>query len=166
MKNERSLALSAVHDAVAADQGGRRPRKLGKVLESSLYVTDLAAAESFYIEVLGLTVHSKLEGRHVFFRCGNQMVLLFNPEATSDPDLTPRGLGLHGSHGPGHLAFGVTEDEIDLWRAHLESHGVAVEQEIDWGGSRGRSIYFRDPDGNSLEFATSALWGLSEPPVG
>ncbi|MCY3970926.1 MAG: VOC family protein, partial [Acidobacteria bacterium] len=64
---------------------------------------------------------------------------------------------------PGHLAFGVTEDEIDLWRAHLESHDVPVEQEIDWGGSRGRSIYFRDPDGNSLEFATSALWGLSEP---
>ena len=138
--------------------------KLDTVLEACLYVGDLDAAEHFYTDVLGLTLHSKLEGRHVFFRCGSQMVLLFNPEATSDPDLTPRGLGLHGSHGAGHLAFGVTEDEIDPWRAHLESHGVSVEQEIDWGGSRGRSIYFRDPEGNSLEFATSALWGLSEPP--
>lgn len=137
--------------------------ELDFVLEACLYVDDLDAAEDFYTEILGLTLHSKLEGRHVFFRCGNQMVLLFNPDATADPALTPRGLGLHGSHGPGHLAFGVPEDEIDLWRARLESHGVPVEQEIDWGGSRGRSIYFRDPDGNSLEFATSALWGLSEP---
>ena len=76
---------------------GRLPEKLSKVLESSLYVSDLDAAEAFYAEVLGLTLHSKLEGRHVFFRCGNQMVLLFNPEATADPrlDLTgprrPRG---------------------------------------------------------------------------
>ena len=37
--------------------------------------------------------------------------------------------------------------------------GVGIEQEIDWGGRRGRSIYFRDSDGNSLEFATAALWG-------
>ena len=135
-----------------------RPRGLDHVLEACLYVDDLEAAEVFYTGVLGLTLHSKLEGRHVFFRCGQQMVLLFNPEATADPELTPRGLGSHGAHGPGHLAFGVNADEIDVWRAHLESHGVEIEQEIDWGGSRGRSIYFRDPDGNSLEFATSALW--------
>lgn len=141
-----------------------RPPQLDRILEASLYVSDLQVAEVFYTEVLGLTFHSKLERRHVFFRCGEQMVLLFNPEATTDPELTPRGLGLHGAYGPGHLAFGVTEDEIDVWRAHLESHGVEIEQEIDWGGRRGRSIYFRDPDGNSLEFATAALWGLSEPP--
>ena len=151
-------------EAPAGTTPTTRPRQLDHILEASLYVSDLQAAEVFYTEVLGLTFHSKLEGRHVFFRCGEQMVLLFNPEATADPELTPRGLGLHGAHGPGHLAFGVTEDEIDVWRAHLESHGVEIEQEIDWGGRRGRSIYFRDPDGNSLEFATAALWGLSEPP--
>ncbi len=149
-----------MHDAGAADQEGRRPKKLSQVLESSLYVGDLDAAEVFYSEVLGLTLHSKLEARHVFFRCGSQMVLLFNPEATANPDLTPRGLGSHGAHGPGHLAFGVGEGEIDRWRSRLRDHGVEVEQEVDWGGTRGRSLYFRDPDGNSLEFATAALWGL------
>ncbi len=145
-------------EAPAGTTPTTRPRQLDHILEASLYVSDLQVAEVFYTEVLGLTFHSKLEGRHVFFRCGEQMVLLFNPEATADPELTPRGLGLHGAHGPGHLAFGVTEDEIDVWRTHLESHGVEIEQEIDWGGHRGRSIYFRDPDGNSLEFATPALW--------
>ena len=148
-------------EAPAGTTPATRPRQLDHILEASLYVSDLQVAEVFYTEVLGLTFHSKLEGRHVFFRCGEQMVLLFNPVATADPELTPRGLGLHGAHGPGHLAFGVTEDEIDVWRAHLECHGVEIEQEIDWGGRRGRSIYFRDPAGNSLEFATSALWGLA-----
>ena len=137
-----------------------RLRRLDYVLESSLYVSDLTVAEAFYAEVLGLTLHSKLEGRHVFFRCGNQMVLLFNPEATADPDLIPRGLGAHGAHGAGHLAFAVREDEIDGWRTHLRNHGVEIEHEVEWGGSRGRSLYFRDPDGNSLEVATPGLWGL------
>lgn len=147
-------------DTVASNPKKRPPEQLSRVLESSLYVSDLAAAASFYSSVLGLTLHSKLDGRHVFFRCGNQMVLLFNPEATADPDLTPRGLGAHGAHGPGHLAFGVADEQLESWRTHLGKHGVEIEQEIDWGGKRGRSLYFRDPDGNSLEFATSALWGL------
>jgi len=156
----RYAQCSQVHDAVAVRKEGLRPKKLSQVLESSLYVSDLAAAEAFYGVVLRLPLHSRLEGRHAFFRCGDQMVLLFNPEATADPDLTPRGLGSHGAHGPGHLAFRVEAPEIDIWRAHLESHGIEIEQEVEWGGSRGRSIYFRDPDGNSLEFATAALWGL------
>lgn len=138
--------------------------KLDTVLEACLYVDDLEAAEAFYSGVLGLTLHSKLEGRHVFFRCGSQMVLLFNPEATADPDLSLRGLGAHGAHGPGHLAFGVSDEELEAWREHLHRHGVGVEQEVDWGGDRGRSIYFRDPDGNSLEFATQALWGIGDRP--
>ncbi len=158
----RSVTTNRMSAKGAAEH---QPRELDFVLEACLYVDDLEAAEAFYTEILGLSLHSRLEGRHVFFRCGSQMVLLFNPEATADPDSTERALGSHGSHGPGHLAFGVTDDEIDLWRTRLESHGVPVEQEVDWGGSRGRSIYFRDPDGNSLELATSALWGLSEPSV-
>ena len=149
-----------MHRAAAEGPEGHRPREPDCVLEACLYVDDLAAAEEFYGGVLGLTLHSKLEGRHVFFRCGNQMVLLFNPEATANPDLSLRGLGAHGAHGAGHLAFGVGEDEIDSWRMYLQNHGVEIEHEVEWGGERGRSLYFRDPDGNSLEVATPGLWGL------
>ncbi len=149
-----------MQSAAAERPEEHRPRGLDSVLEACLYVDDLEAAEAFYAGVLGLTVHAKLETRHVFFRCGNQMVLLFKPEATADPNLSLRGLGAHGAHGPGHLAFGVSDEELERWRAHLQGHGVEIEQEIDWGGDKGRSIYFRDPAGNSLEFATPALWGL------
>ena len=56
---------------------------VSEVLESALYVSDLPAAEKFYTEILGLTFFSKLEGRHVFLRCGDRMVLLFDAEVTA-----------------------------------------------------------------------------------
>jgi catechol 2,3-dioxygenase-like lactoylglutathione lyase family enzyme len=68
-------------------------------------------------------------------------------------------LPLHGARGPGHLAFRATEEEIDHWREHLTAQGIEIESEVAWPGG-GRSIYFRDPAGNSLEFATGTLWGI------
>jgi catechol 2,3-dioxygenase-like lactoylglutathione lyase family enzyme len=136
--------------------------KATKVLETCLYVDDLVRAERFYTDVLGLEFVSRQEGRHVFFRCGQAMVLLFNPLASREASLvadTP--IPLHGAFGAGHAAFAAREAELPEWRAHLESHGVAIEQTIDWPGG-GRSLYFRDPAGNSLEFATPRIWGIAE----
>lgn len=128
--------------------------KATKILETCLYVDDLDVAESFYRDVLGLEFYAKQPGRHVFFRCGTTMFLLFNPEATSDPT-SP--FGGHGAHGPGHAAFEIGEDEVDSWRAYLISKGVEIESEMNWP-SGGHSIYFRDPAGNSLEVATRSTW--------
>ena len=52
------------------------------ILESALYVTDLDASETFYRDVIGLERIAKVEGRHVFFRCGQGVLLLFNAGAT------------------------------------------------------------------------------------
>lgn len=128
------------------------------VLESALYCSDLEAAEAFYGRVLGLEPFAKQPGRHVFFRCGAGMVLLFNPRTTiAEP-------AHHGAEGPGHLAFRVAEAELPAWRAHLLGARVAIEREVSWPGG-GLSVYFRDPAGNSLELATPATWGMpdSEP---
>ncbi len=124
------------------------------VLEASLYVDDLAAAESFYGDVLGLEFHSRQVARHVFFRCGSTMVLLFCPTETDDDD---EQVPPHGSHGPGHLCFSVESAQLPAWREQLGRHSVPIEQEIDWPHG-GYSIYFRDPAGNSLELATPQLW--------
>ena len=56
-------------------------------------------------------------------------------------------------------AFGRVLDEITAWRAHLEKLGVDIEADFEWPGG-GRSIYFRDPAGNCLEFAEPRIWGL------
>ncbi len=124
------------------------------VLETCLYVDDLEAAERFYRDVLGLAFASRQPGRHVFFRCGGQMVLLFNPAESgkAGQELPP-----HGTRGAGHVAFSATHDEIASWRDHLERRGVTIEAEVDWPGG-GKSLYFRDPGGNSLEIATPEIW--------
>jgi catechol 2,3-dioxygenase-like lactoylglutathione lyase family enzyme len=130
------------------------------ILETVLYARDLAAAEAFYGEVLGLTLIAKLAGRHLFFRCGGQVLLIFNPDATTTPP-APGALPVptHGAHGFGHLCFRASAAELARWRAHLLAKGVAIEADFEWP-SGGRSIYFRDPAGNSLEFAEPRIWNL------
>lgn len=128
------------------------------ILETCLYVDDLAAARQFYRGVLGLDVVDEQPGRHLFLRCGRRMLLLFIAEACSAPGGT---LPVHGATGPGHLAYSATDEELIQWQQQLATHGVAIETTIDWPHG-GRSIYFRDPAGNSLEFATPRMWGLDD----
>lgn len=131
------------------------------VLESALYVDNLDAAEAFYGKVLGLERIARVEGRHVFFRCGGGVVLLFDAEQTVRPPGPEARLPVppHGTKGDGHLCFGATAQEIERWKAHLQERGVAIEADFEWPQG-GRSIYFRDPAGNSLEFAEPKIWGL------
>lgn len=131
------------------------------ILESALYVTDLEAAEAFYAEILGLERIGKVEGRHVFFRCGQGVLLLFDAEATRHPPAPDARLPVpaHGTSGQGHLCFSASAEELDRWKAHLTAHGVAIEAEFEWPQG-GRSIYLRDPSGNSLEFAEPKIWKL------
>jgi catechol 2,3-dioxygenase-like lactoylglutathione lyase family enzyme len=56
-----------------------------------------------------------------------------------------------------HLAFAIPYGELAAWETHLGNQGVAVESQIDWPRG-GTSLYFRDPDGHSLEVATPGLW--------
>jgi catechol 2,3-dioxygenase-like lactoylglutathione lyase family enzyme len=130
--------------------------RVQRVLETCLYVDNLDVAEIFYTTVLGLTLDSKVPGRHVFFRCGDAMFLLFNPRTTSQPggDIPP-----HGTLGSGHVAFATSAAELPAWRQQLQDQGVPIEAEVTWPGG-GQSLYFRDPAGNSLELATPTIWGL------
>jgi catechol 2,3-dioxygenase-like lactoylglutathione lyase family enzyme len=128
--------------------------KVQRVLETVLYAQDLEAAEGFYASVLGLEVHSRQPGRHVFFRCGSGMFLIFNPDRTMLEKHAP-----HGCQGTGHVAWAVPAEELDEWREWLQAEGVHIESDYAWP-SGGHSLYFRDPAGNSLELATPEVWGL------
>ena len=56
--------------------------EVSRILETCLYVTDLDQADDFYQRVLGLKSFSRLDQRHLFFRCGNQVLLLFKASET------------------------------------------------------------------------------------
>ena len=130
------------------------------ILESVLYARDLVATESFYRDVLGLAPYARLRGRHLFYRCGQQMLLIFNPDATRlAPACGALPVPAHGAEGAGHLCFAASTGEIAAWRERLTARGVSIEADFAWPGG-GRSLYFRDPAGNSLEFAEPRIWNL------
>ena len=125
-----------------------------RIFETVIYAGDLAAAERFYHDVLGLVVYSRSE-TVVSFRLAGGVLLVFDPERAIQPN---RGVPSHGAKGPGHLAFAAAPPSLEHWRAHLAAHDVVVEMEVNWEQG-GTSLYFRDPAGNSIELAPPTLWG-------
>ncbi|MBD3677160.1 MAG: VOC family protein [Rhodobacteraceae bacterium] len=129
------------------------------LLEAALYCDDIDSAEAFYGGVLGLEPVLRSGARHVFFRVGSTILLLFNPDETEVPSSNPAlPVPTHGARGPGHLCFSASNAAIEAWRTRLEAAGYPVEADFNWPNGA-RSIYFRDPAGNSLEIAEPRLWG-------
>jgi catechol 2,3-dioxygenase-like lactoylglutathione lyase family enzyme len=129
------------------------------ILETVLYARDLAAAEDFYARLLDLEPFAKAEGRHVFFKLDGQMLLIFDPDATRKPAGGKLPVPAHGAEGAGHVCFSTAPRGIDAWRRRLEDMDLAIEADFEWPGG-GRSVYARDPAGNSLEFAEPRIWGF------
>jgi catechol 2,3-dioxygenase-like lactoylglutathione lyase family enzyme len=130
------------------------------VLETSLYVADLDRAVAFYENVLGLRqiTDGYFEGGRgaaLQVGSGSSVLLLFRADITQLGGILPA----HGTAGAGHVAFRIEPRECDSWRQRLREHGVVIEKEFAFGTST-PSIYFRDPDGNSLELAVSSIWPL------
>jgi catechol 2,3-dioxygenase-like lactoylglutathione lyase family enzyme len=126
--------------------------EISGILETVLYVTDIDRAERFYTDVIGLSRIGKQAGRHVFFRVGSGVLLLFQAAATRQTKSVPP----HGADGEIHVCFTVPAAEYAAWKERVATRGIAVEQETVW--PRGRSFYFRDPDGNLLELADADIW--------
>ncbi len=131
---------------------------LAAIVETAVYVDDLDLAANFYGGVLGAVEVGRCDGRHIFYRVGEQMLLVFRAAETLAGDTLPA----HGASGPGHFALGVPADSFDDWRTHLVERGVAIEHEATWPRG-GRSLYFRDPAGNSVELLAPGVW--RDPPA-
>jgi len=131
--------------------------QLHRILETALYADDLDRAEAFYTGVLGLHLFAKEVDRHLFFKFGGQMLLIFNPAKTlQESEIAP-----HGARGAGHVAFAVPTSELDRWKEHLQNQRVEIEKDMLWPNGA-RSIYFRDPAANCLELASPLIWGMED----
>ena len=139
------------------------PPSADGVLETAIYTDDLEAARNFYGGCLGFEEVIAEEDTLVFFRCGSTIVLVFNPEQTKLQPFAPpaRPIPGHGAIGKGHICFQAPGKKLDQWKQYLIANGISIESEITWANGA-RSIYFRDPAGNSLEFAQPRLWGYDE----
>ena len=127
--------------------------KISCIKESCLYVKDISQTTEFYKGVLGLSVISKVDGRHVFFRVGKGVLLCFIPEATKAEKVLPP----HFSKGPHHIAFEVPLQEYYHWKTALTNAGIEITHEQLWSKGH-RSFYFEDPDANVLEIVQPGMW--------
>ena len=128
------------------------------VLETALYVADLARAAAFYARLFGwptLRADDRLRALDV---AGRQVLLLFRAGASDRPTAVPGGtVPPHDARGRSHVAFAIARDTLDVWERRLAALGVAVEGRVE--AERGATcLYFRDPDGHLVELATPGLW--------
>jgi catechol 2,3-dioxygenase-like lactoylglutathione lyase family enzyme len=124
------------------------------VYETVLYTPDPRAAAEFYSDALGLEQLEDPDDLSAVFRLpAGHVLLLFNPRLSSQPG---RPVPSHGSAGPGHIAFAIEGGAYEDAVARLREKEIEIEREIDWG--RGRSVYFRDPAGNSVELVDGDIW--------
>jgi cytochrome P450 len=85
-------------------------------------------------------------------------LLLFQRGLSKEPVQLPGGLvPAHDAGGPGHLAFAIDRADVPSWEARLHALGIAIESRVTWERG-GVSVYFRDPDGRSVELATPGVW--------
>lgn len=133
------------------------PRVTGQ-LESSLYVADLVRSREFYQRVFGfeaLLEEDRMVGLAV---PGGSVLLLFRRGGSIEPSLMPGGvIPPHDGQGTLHLCFAVPLAELGAWERHLAALAIPIESRVvqSFGGT---SLYFRDPDGHSLEVAGPGLW--------
>jgi len=134
------------------------PRTSG-ILETSLYFDDLPGAVEFYRSLFGFELFFSESRMAALGVPGGQVLLLFRRGATLEPAPGPGGGFVPPHHGAGapHLCFAIPFGELAAWESHLRDRGIAVESRLRWARG-GTSLYFRDPEGNSLEVATPGLW--------
>jgi catechol 2,3-dioxygenase-like lactoylglutathione lyase family enzyme len=132
--------------------------RISHLLETSLYVADLDRARAFYERVFGFEVFLHDSRMCSLGVPGGGVLLLFRRGASAAPSATPGGtIPAHHGEGALHLCFAIPRGELRAWEQHLAAAGIAPESRVVWARG-GESLYFRDPDGHSLEVATPGLW--------
>lgn len=116
-------------------------------------VSDLERSIGFYGAVLGCEVVRRREHLGlVHLRAGASMIDL----VSLDGPLGSRGGAAAGKEGRNvdHLCLRIAPFDEARLVAHLEQHGVSAvsKAEVNFGAEGdGLSLYFLDPDGNTIE---------------
>jgi catechol 2,3-dioxygenase-like lactoylglutathione lyase family enzyme len=148
--------LDAERDRIRAAHlraaGDRAPSAAQGVHHVALLCSDVERTVRFYQELLGFPLTDMFENRdyrgstHLFFDVGHGNLLAFFD--FPGLDLGPYAEVLGGLH---HLAISVPFERWEEARDRRQWAGVATDVH------RGRSLYFRDPDGARLELIADPL---------
>ena len=114
------------------------------VSELVLEVADLAAAERFYTEVLGLPVVGRRDDDRLWVMAGTRTRIgLWTPQ-----------VGIADGRGGAHVHYALHIDGADYAAALHRLREHAYEPHEEDFDERGRAAYVTDPDGNVVELWT------------
>ncbi|HEX4413277.1 MAG TPA: VOC family protein [Lacipirellulaceae bacterium] len=135
--------------------------KVSGILETALYVKDVAASAAFYRRLFGFRVLLESDRLIALNVAGKDVLLIFSEGTTKASFATPGGvIPGHNGAGPTHFALSISSDDVDPWRKRLASQAIPIESEVEWEGGA-HSIYFRDPDGTLVELITPGFWQMA-----
>ncbi len=148
-------APASLHEQNATLPAEPAVPQIGGLFEFVLEVADLAAAEHFYRDVIGLPVAARWgdERPAVWLGLGREGFLGLWPQETGG------AVAIHGGRGGRHVHFALRLPlgVIDAVRERLAALGYEAE-ERDFGRGN-RALYLNDPDGNVLELTErTTLW--------
>lgn len=134
--------------------------EINGVIETCLYVSDLARSTAFYEQTLGLRRMTNDERFCAFSVAGRHVLLLFQQGTSNQPLSVPGGvIPPHDGTGPVHLGFAVSRESLPDWETALAAHRIEIESRVTWPRG-GKSIYFRDPDRHLLELLSPGVWPI------
>ena len=121
------------------------PKPIKKVGHVVLKCQDLEKARQFYVDVLGMTLAKFDPNRGMFLRFNDYHhdIAIFKTGPDADP---PK----QNQVGLVHVALVVDDlDTVKAWYAKLKAKGVPIVGTADHAVTN--SMYFKDPEGNTLE---------------
>lgn len=132
--------------------------RIQRILETALYCDELPKTAEFYRRLLDAAPMIESERLFAFDAGCGTVLLLFQRGLASQSLETPRGaVPGHDGSGPVHIAFAIDRADLATWESRLQALGVPIESRVTWERG-GQSLYFRDPDGRSVELATPGTW--------
>jgi catechol-2,3-dioxygenase len=136
--------------------------KFRKIVETCIYAYELEKMKDFYVNTIGLPLIAEEKGRHIFLKVGKSMLLIFNPKKTmiKSNSVFP----IHGALTPPaivHFALEIEKEDYENSKNMLNQNKIEIEKEITWKKGT-KSIYFRDPVGNLVEFITWNSWPVED----
>lgn len=121
----------------------KRPSSTAGMRHIALFVTDLAACEHFYVELLGMQVEWRPDPDNVYLTSGNDNLALHR--ASADFDTT-------GPQKLDHIGFIIkTAEQVDDWFEFLKHHTIVIRQPPRTHRDGARSFYCYDPDGTVVQ---------------